>query len=151
MTLIPLHVIAGAIAIVSGFVALYALKGARLHRKSGTIFVYAMLVMSLSGAVMAVGRAGAAMNIPAGLVTAYLVDHLAPHRSASVRGIAPGGARRDAGGVRARPGEHRLGVRQRRQGKHRLRLSALDVRRPRPVGRRGRSPDDPGRRTPGSA
>jgi uncharacterized membrane protein len=73
MTLLPLHVIGGAIAIVSGFVALYALKGAQLHRKSGTIFVYAMLVMSLSGAMMAVGRAGAAMNIPAGLVTAYLV------------------------------------------------------------------------------
>ena len=53
--------------------ALYAFKGGRLHRKSGTIFAYAMLVMSLSGAVMAVGRAGAAINIPAGLVTAYLV------------------------------------------------------------------------------
>jgi uncharacterized membrane protein len=73
MTLIPLHVIGGTIAILSGFVALYALKGARLHRKSGTTFVYAMLIMSLSGAVIAVGRAGAAMNIPAGLVTAYLV------------------------------------------------------------------------------
>ncbi len=73
MTLIPLHVTGGAIGIVSGLVALYALKGAQLHRKSGTIFVYAILLMSLSGAVMAVGRAGAAMNIPAGLVTAYLV------------------------------------------------------------------------------
>jgi hypothetical protein len=73
MTLIPLHVMGGAIAIVSGFVALYTLKGAQPDRKSGTIFVYAMLVMSLSGAVLAVGRAGAAMNIPAGLVTAYLV------------------------------------------------------------------------------
>ena len=73
MTLIPIHVMGGTIAILSGLVALYALKGAQLHRKSGTIFVYAMLVMSLSGAVIAVGRAGAAMNIPAGLVTAYLV------------------------------------------------------------------------------
>jgi uncharacterized membrane protein len=73
MTLLPLHVLGGTIAILSGFVALYALKGARLHRTSGTIFVYAMLVMSLSGAVIAVGRPGAAMNIPAGLVTAYLV------------------------------------------------------------------------------
>lgn len=73
MTLIPLHVTGGAIGIVAGLAALYALKGAQLHRKSGTIFVYAMLLMSLSGAVMAVGRAGAAMNIPAGLVTAYLV------------------------------------------------------------------------------
>jgi uncharacterized membrane protein len=73
MTLMPLHVVGGATAIVSGLIALYTLKGAQLHRKSGTIFVYAMLLMSLSGAVMAVGRAGAAINIPAGLVTAYLV------------------------------------------------------------------------------
>ena len=58
MTLIPLHVTGGVTGILSGLVALYALKGARLHRKSGTIFVYAMLLMSLSGAVMAVGRRG---------------------------------------------------------------------------------------------
>jgi uncharacterized membrane protein len=73
MRLVPFHVTAGVIAIVAGFVALYVLKGGKLHRRSGRIFVYAMLVMSLSGAVMAVGRAGAAINIPAGLVTAYLV------------------------------------------------------------------------------
>ena len=73
MKLVPVHVICGAIAIVSGLVALYALKGRTLHRNSGTIFACAMLVMSLSGAVMAVGRAGASVNIPAGSVTAYLV------------------------------------------------------------------------------
>ena len=73
MILTVLHVVGGAIGIASGFVALYAWKGAWLHRISGTIFVYAMLVLSLSGAVIAVGRPGAAMNIPAGLVTAYLV------------------------------------------------------------------------------
>jgi uncharacterized membrane protein len=71
--LVPLHVSAGAIAIVSGLIALYAVKGLKLHRKSGMVFVFAMLMMSLSGAVMAVGRAGAATNVPAGLVTAYLV------------------------------------------------------------------------------
>jgi uncharacterized membrane protein len=73
MMLVPFHVTAGVIAIVAGFIALYAFKGGTLHRKSGTIFACAMLVMSLSGAVMAVGRPGAAINIPAGLVTAYLV------------------------------------------------------------------------------
>ena len=73
MSLVPLHVIGGAIAIVSGLVALYAFKRAALHKRSGMVFVYAMLVMSLSGAVMAIGREGAAINIPAGLVTAYLV------------------------------------------------------------------------------
>ena len=53
MTLVLLHIIGGAIAMASGFVALYALKGGTLHRKSGTISACAMLVMSLSGAVMA--------------------------------------------------------------------------------------------------
>jgi uncharacterized membrane protein len=73
MTLIPLHVLGGAIAILSGLAALLSWKGGLLHRKSGTVFVYAMLVMSLSGVIIAVGREGAAINIPAGLVTAYLV------------------------------------------------------------------------------
>jgi hypothetical protein len=73
MTLLPLHVIGGAIGIASGFVALFALKGGWLHRKGGIVFVYAMLVMSLSGAVIAVGREGASVNVPAGLITAYLV------------------------------------------------------------------------------
>ena len=73
MRLVPVHIVGGAIGIASGFIALYALKGATLHRKSGMIFVYAMLVLSISGAVMAAGRAWAAVNIPAGLLTAYLV------------------------------------------------------------------------------
>lgn len=73
MTLIPVHVLAGAIAILTGYLALFAVKGARVHRRSGQIFVGAMLVMSLTGAAIAVGRPGAAVNIPAGLVTAYLI------------------------------------------------------------------------------
>ena len=36
MSLLVLHVIGGAIAIASGLVALFALKGAQLHRKSGS-------------------------------------------------------------------------------------------------------------------
>lgn len=73
MVLLPFHVLAGAIAIIAGFVALYARKGARLHRRSGTVFVCAMLTMSLSGAVIAVGRQGMVLNVPAALVTVYLV------------------------------------------------------------------------------
>ena len=86
MMLVPLHVLAGAVAILAGYVALFALKGAKIHRKSGTIFVGSMLVMSLSGAVMAIGHPGAAVNIPAGLVTAYLVaTGFATVRPASAR------------------------------------------------------------------
>jgi Predicted membrane protein (DUF2306). len=73
MMFLPVHVVAGATAIVAGFVALYARKGARVHRGSGTVFVYAMLTMSLSGAAIAVGRPGVVLNVPAGLLTAYLV------------------------------------------------------------------------------
>lgn len=73
MPLAAIHVLAGAIAIAAGFLALYSVKGLRLHRKSGMVFVCVMLVMSLSGTVMAFGHRGAALNVPAGLVTAYLV------------------------------------------------------------------------------
>jgi uncharacterized membrane protein len=50
MTLLPVHITGGIVAIVAGFVALYALKGASVHRKAGLVFVYAMVVMASSGA-----------------------------------------------------------------------------------------------------
>jgi uncharacterized membrane protein len=73
MTLL-VHITAGAVGIIAGFVALYAAKGARLHRKSGRVFVYAMLVMCVLGAVIAGVRGKwPAVNIPAAILTAYLV------------------------------------------------------------------------------
>src|SRR5205807_3448626 len=72
--LLALHLTVGSLAIVSGFVALYAAKGATLHRRSGTIFAYAMLSMTLTGiAVMAAGGRTSSANILAGLLTTYLV------------------------------------------------------------------------------
>lgn len=69
-----LHIVAGVLALVAGYVALFAEKGARLHRSSGTVFVYVMLAMTTSGFVMAVGRgASPSINVPAALLTAYLV------------------------------------------------------------------------------
>jgi uncharacterized membrane protein len=74
MTLLPVHIAAGAIGIVAGFVALYVVKGAALHRKSGMVFVYSMLTMALLGAALAAIRhAAPGANIPIGLLTAYLV------------------------------------------------------------------------------
>jgi uncharacterized membrane protein len=68
------HIAAGALGLVSGYVALYAVKGARLHRRSGMLFVYAMLTMAVVGMALAVLRdAGPRINIPAGLLTGYLV------------------------------------------------------------------------------
>jgi hypothetical protein len=71
MTYLP-HVLAGGVALVAGFVALYATKGATLHRRSGVVFVYAMLVMALSGAVIAaIGRTEG--SVIAGVMTSYFV------------------------------------------------------------------------------
>jgi uncharacterized membrane protein len=67
-----LHIITGLSGIISGAVALYALKGSKLHRRSGTIFVYNMLVMSATGALLATLKAEK-LNIFVGLLTFYMV------------------------------------------------------------------------------
>ena len=68
------HILAGSLALVSGYVALCAAKGAVLHRKSGMLFVYAMLTMCVFGTLIAMVRGVApAVNIPAGALSAYLV------------------------------------------------------------------------------
>lgn len=72
MTLLPIHIIAGATGIISGAIALSALKGANLHRKSGMIFVYAMLLMSASGGVMAMVRLNRG-NVMGGWLAFYMV------------------------------------------------------------------------------
>lgn len=56
MPLLPLHITAGLLSIAAGAVALYAIKGSPLHRKSGLVFVVAMLTMSSTGAVIAIGK-----------------------------------------------------------------------------------------------
>ena len=52
MTLV--HIIAGLLAITAGAVAFSARKGGELHRKSGAVFVCAMMVMASMGGVLAV-------------------------------------------------------------------------------------------------
>lgn len=68
------HVVAGSLGLVSGFVALHAAKGAPLHRKAGMVFVFAMLTMAAFGFVLAVlHETWAVINISAAIVSAYLV------------------------------------------------------------------------------
>jgi uncharacterized membrane protein len=68
------HIVAGSLSLLSGYVALYAAKGAPLHRKAGMLFVFAMLTMGLAGMTIAATRGVApAVNVPAGLLTSYLV------------------------------------------------------------------------------
>jgi hypothetical protein len=74
MTVYAIHIIAGSIGLLSGYVALSVTKGASLHRRSGIVFVCAMLTMCFFGTLIAIVRGVApAINIPAGVLTAYLV------------------------------------------------------------------------------
>src|SRR5688572_17864421 len=68
------HILTGSVALLTGYVALYAAKGAPLHRKAGLAFVYAMLMMTMGGMVVAFGNNAAPhINVPAALLTSYLV------------------------------------------------------------------------------
>jgi membrane-associated PAP2 superfamily phosphatase len=71
MTMLPIHIIAGSIAIVAGFISVFAVKGLKLHRKSGIIFVYSMVVLSLTGAVIATLKHQTA-NIIGGSLAFYM-------------------------------------------------------------------------------
>ena len=73
MTLV-VHVIAGSLGLLSGYVALYASKGAELHRRAGIVFVCSMLTMATAGFTIAIARGVApAINVPAALLTSSLV------------------------------------------------------------------------------
>jgi uncharacterized membrane protein len=72
MFLLPVHILGGIVALLCGYVALYALKGSTLHRKSGLGFVIAMIVMSLTGALIAAVKPDRG-SIVAGLLTFYFV------------------------------------------------------------------------------
>jgi uncharacterized membrane protein len=71
--MIAIHVTAGLLSLIAGFVALYSTKGAPLHRRSGMAFVIAMLTMTSSAVVMAAFLRPNVVNVVAGLTTFYLV------------------------------------------------------------------------------
>jgi hypothetical protein len=70
--LLPIHIIAAGVGLLSGAVALSAAKGRFVHRKSGIVFVYAMIAMCATAAVSATVK-GQAVNVMAALMTSYLV------------------------------------------------------------------------------
>ena len=61
--ILPIHIIAGLIAIVAGYIAIFSLKGMKLHRKAGRVFVYSMLVLGVTAAMLG--------NVGGGLLAAY--------------------------------------------------------------------------------
>ncbi len=63
--ILPIHVAAGALAMVLGAVALLAKKGGTIHRRSGLMFVYAMVVLGISASILG--------NVGGGFMTVYFV------------------------------------------------------------------------------
>jgi uncharacterized membrane protein len=72
MVLLPIHIIAGSIAIIAGFISVFSVKGLNLHRKTGTIFVYSMVVLALTAAAIATLR-HQPPNIIGGSLAFYMV------------------------------------------------------------------------------
>ena len=67
------HITGGAVGIVSGFTALFAGKGSTVHRRSGQVFVGAMLAMALTGGGIAIVKGGQVGNILGAMMALYMV------------------------------------------------------------------------------
>jgi hypothetical protein len=71
--LLPIHIAAGGLAIILGAVALSVKKGGAIHRRSGLLFVYAMLIMGVSASILSLLDRRGGANLLAGVLTAYFV------------------------------------------------------------------------------
>src|SRR5215218_1823778 len=71
--LLPIHIAAGGLAVVLGFIALFVKKGGTIHRRSGMLFVYAMLVMGTTASILEFLKKPAAANVVAALMSLYFV------------------------------------------------------------------------------
>jgi uncharacterized membrane protein len=72
LLLLPIHIVSGSIALISGFVGVFVVKGMKVHRLSGRIFLYAMLSLGISGALIAIIKWQPA-NIVGGAIAVYMV------------------------------------------------------------------------------
>src|SRR5258705_7873401 len=79
------HITAGALGLISGYVALYAAKGGTVHRKGGMVFVYAMVTMAVFGAVIAMAEGERATLIAACLAAYLVITGLSTLRPATVQ------------------------------------------------------------------
>ncbi len=71
--LLPLHVAAGGVALILGAVALLVRKGGTVHRRSGLLFVYVMVVMGATASMLAYRESPTNTNVYAVLMTGYFV------------------------------------------------------------------------------
>ena len=73
-TILTLHIAGGSVGIVSGFTAILARKGGRLHSVAGTVFFLAMMTMAtIAAAVSPFLHEDQWTNTAAGVFTLYLL------------------------------------------------------------------------------
>jgi uncharacterized membrane protein len=70
---LQIHIAAAGLAIVLGAVALLVKKGGTIHRRSGLLFVYAMVVMGITASILEFHKSPSATNMVAALMTVYFV------------------------------------------------------------------------------
>jgi hypothetical protein len=70
--LLLLHITAGTLGMLSGFVAVFLRKGSRRHGLAGNVFVISMLCLSASGVYLALMKSQPG-NVLGGTLTFYLV------------------------------------------------------------------------------
>jgi hypothetical protein len=70
--LLVLHIVAGTLGMLSGFVAVFLRKGSRRHGLAGNVFVITMLCLSSTGVFLAIMKSQPG-NILGGTLTFYLV------------------------------------------------------------------------------
>jgi hypothetical protein len=68
-----LHILAGVLVLLAGAMALSASKGSPLHRRSGSVFAYAMFAMTGSAVLIATTSHPNPGNVVAGVLAFYLV------------------------------------------------------------------------------
>ena len=70
---LPIHIVAGALAVIFGFTALFVRKGGNMHRRSGMLFVYAMIVMGVTASILEFLKSSSVTNVVAAVLSLYFV------------------------------------------------------------------------------
>jgi hypothetical protein len=74
--MVVLHIVGGSLAVATGYVALFARKGAPLHTRVGLVFVYAMLLMGVTASVMAIAIGRESQQLTALLIAYFVITAL---------------------------------------------------------------------------
>lgn len=71
--ILPIHIVAGALAIIFGAAALSVKKGGTTHRRAGMLFVYAMIVMGVTASLLEFLKGAGVTNVVAAVLALYFV------------------------------------------------------------------------------